>query len=154
MSTPPSGSSDTSHCLLDLLPTLARAFARWAESLHASCSHVSPARLRLLGVLHLKGPQQMSHLSDALEVTARNVTTLVDALEAEQLVKRLAHPTDRRATLVELTPKGLEWTTETMAPFKEKLAEPFRDLSRGDQCELLRLLELLLAALRRRESSP
>ena len=92
----------------------------------------------------------MCHLSEALGVTARNVTTLVDALEDEQLVKRLAHPTDRRATLIELTPKGLEWTTEAMAPFKEKLVEPFRDLSRADQRKLLRLIEALLAALQRR----
>jgi hypothetical protein len=52
--------------------------------------------------------------------------------------------------LVELTPKGLEWTTEAMAPFKEKLAEPFRDLSRADQRELFRLLEGLLAVLQQR----
>jgi DNA-binding MarR family transcriptional regulator len=92
----------------------------------------------------------MGHLGDALGVTARNVTTLVDALEGEQLVKRLGHPTDRRATLVELTPKGLEWTTEAMASVKEKLAEPFRDLSRADQRELLRLLDAVLAALQQR----
>ena len=149
MSTPASESSDLALRLLDLFPTLERAFARWAESLHANCS-VSPARLRLLAALHCKGPQMMCHLSEALGVTARNVTTLVDALEDEQLVKRLAHPTDRRATLIELTPKGLEWTTEAMAPFKEKLVEPFRDLSRADQRELLRLLEAVLAALQQR----
>jgi DNA-binding MarR family transcriptional regulator len=149
MSIPASGSSDPALRLLDLFPAIERSFARWAESLHAKCT-VSPARIRLLGVLHCKGPQMMCHLSEALGVTARNVTTLVDALEEEKLVKRLAHPTDRRATLIELTPQGLAWTTEAMAPVKEKLAEPFRDLPRNDQRELLRLLEALLAALQQR----
>lgn len=153
MSTPASGIPDPALRLLDLFPTFERAFARWAESLHAHCS-VTPARIRLLAALHCKGPQMMCHLSEALGVTARNVTTLVDALEEEQLVKRLAHPTDRRATLVELTPKGLAWTTEAMAPFKDKLAEPFRDLSRSDQRELLRLLDAVLAALQKRVQEP
>jgi DNA-binding MarR family transcriptional regulator len=34
------------------------------------------------------------------------VTGLVDALVAQRLVTREAHPTDRRATLVTLTPRG------------------------------------------------
>jgi DNA-binding MarR family transcriptional regulator len=34
------------------------------------------------------------------------VTGLVDALVAQGLVTREAHPTDRRATLVTLTPRG------------------------------------------------
>lgn len=52
------------------------------------------------------GPSTQSALSDALQCTPRNVTGLVDALEADDLVRRHAHPTDRRATLVTLTEEG------------------------------------------------
>ncbi len=45
-------------------------------------------------------------LSDSLRCTPRYVTTLIDALEAEGLVRRRSHPTDRRATLVSLTKRG------------------------------------------------
>src|SRR5262245_38086809 len=99
MSTP-SRAADPALRLLDAFPAFERAFGRWAQSHLHGCG-VSPARTRLLGVLHCKGPQIMSGLSDALGVTPRNVTTLVDALEKEGLVRRLAVPTDRRATLVE-----------------------------------------------------
>jgi DNA-binding MarR family transcriptional regulator len=34
------------------------------------------------------------------------VTVVVDQLESAKLVVRKPHPTDRRATLVEITPKG------------------------------------------------
>src|SRR5262245_26224940 len=105
MSTP-TRSADPALRLLDVFPAFQRAFARWAQSRRDGCG-ASPARTRLLGVLHCKGPQIMRGLSDALGVTPRNVTTLVDALEGEGLVRRLAVPTDRRATLVELTPRGL-----------------------------------------------
>src|SRR5947199_5110025 len=113
MSTSSGATPDAALRLLDVFPACERAFARWAQSLIDNCA-VSPARIRLIGVLHCKGPQIMSGLSDALGVTARNVTTLVDALEKEGLVRRLAVPTDRRATLVELTAHGLEWATVAM----------------------------------------
>ena len=62
--------------------------------------------MRLLGSLHCKGPQIMSSISDELGVTRRNVTALVDALEEEGLVRRKPHPTDRRATVIEMTDRG------------------------------------------------
>jgi hypothetical protein len=48
----------------------------------------------------------MTQLSAALDVTARRMTTLVDALAEDGLVERYAHPTDRRSTIVELTDAG------------------------------------------------
>jgi MarR family len=52
------------------------------------------------------GPVPRHILAEALKVTPRAVTGLVDALVAQRLVTREAHPTDRRATLVALTPRG------------------------------------------------
>jgi DNA-binding MarR family transcriptional regulator len=48
----------------------------------------------------------MGELSQRLMVTGGNVTGITDQLEAEGLVKRAAHPTDRRAFAVQLTPAG------------------------------------------------
>jgi DNA-binding MarR family transcriptional regulator len=48
----------------------------------------------------------MGELSQRLMVTGANVTGITDQLEAEGLVKRGAHPTDRRALTVRLTPRG------------------------------------------------
>ena len=45
-------------------------------------------------------------LSHALRVSPRNVTGLLDALEAGGYVTRGRHPTDRRATLGSLTDQG------------------------------------------------
>jgi len=56
-------------------------------------------------ILH-REPVTQRELADALRVTPRNVTALVDALENTGFVKRTDHPTDRRATIVALTPKG------------------------------------------------
>ena len=109
--------------------------------------------MRLLGVLHCKGPQIMCDLGDDLGVTARQVTNLVDALEEKGLVQRAAHPSDRRATVIEITPEGAELAGQMWRPFQENVAGLFRELPEADQHQLLRLLETLLDALRRRGQS-
>lgn len=63
-------------------------------------------RTHLLWVLFHGGPATQAHLSEALAVTPRYVTTLVDAVEATGLAQREPHPTDRRAVLVHLTERG------------------------------------------------
>jgi DNA-binding MarR family transcriptional regulator len=64
------------------------------------------ARATLLMALHRFGPLTQRQLSDLLRVTPRNVTGLVDALEAGGLVARGPHPADRRAALVGFTATG------------------------------------------------
>jgi DNA-binding MarR family transcriptional regulator len=62
------------------------------------------ARGRVLWVLRKSGPVLMRAVSDTLGITPRTLTGLIDALEADGWVIRKPHPTDRRATLLELTP--------------------------------------------------
>jgi DNA-binding MarR family transcriptional regulator len=62
------------------------------------------ARGRVLWALHESGPVLMRALSQALGISPRTVTGLVDALEADGWVTRSPHPADRRATIISLTP--------------------------------------------------
>ena len=135
--------------LIEALASFERAYARWVEA-PLQNSNLTYARMRVLGVLDRKGPQIMSALSDELVVSPRNITTLVDALEANGLVRRHPHPTDRRAILVELTPQGVETYAIMYTQHAEAVSELFSDLSKANQRELLRLLNLLGAGLERR----
>src|SRR5262249_48607335 len=126
-------------------------FVRWLQTQMEGCG-VSYARMRLLKTLHCGGPQIMSGLSDELGVTPRNVTALVDALEDERLVQRKAHPTDRRATLIELTSAGSDLVHSLFNQHQEKIADLFRVLSETDRKALIRLLGRLQTALEERKS--
>jgi DNA-binding MarR family transcriptional regulator len=51
-------------------------------------------------------PMSMGELAEALGIDRPNATVVVDDLEAQELVRRRPHPTDRRTRLVEATRKG------------------------------------------------
>lgn len=80
---------------------------------------LTTARVHLLWVLQHAGPSTQQALAQLCEVTPRNITGLVDALEKSGHVRRTPHPTDRRAVLVELT----DTATETMARMQEEHAQ-------------------------------
>jgi DNA-binding MarR family transcriptional regulator len=124
------------------------AYMRWVKS-RLREGGISYARMRLLGALQCKGPQIMSSISDELGVTKRNVTALVDALEEEGLVRRRPHPTDRRATVIELTEQGVETTDSMYDEHRAAVSELFAGLSEDEQRELIRLLGTLRDLLRR-----
>src|SRR5688572_13170340 len=67
---------------------------------------LSIPRAALLWHVHHQGPSTQRALAEALRVSPRNVTGLVDALAEAGYVTRAPHPTDRRATLVSLTERG------------------------------------------------
>jgi DNA-binding MarR family transcriptional regulator len=52
------------------------------------------------------GRLPMRVMGDRLQLHPTSVTNIVDRLQADGLVRRIPHPTDRRATLVELTGSG------------------------------------------------
>ena len=135
--------------LVEALASFERAYTRWVEA-PLQHSGLTYARMRLLGNLNRKRPQIMSALGDELMVSPRNITVLVDALEASGLVRRNAHPTDRRATIIELTPKGIEACDALYTQHASAVSELFSNMSTTDQRELLRLVSLLGTELERR----
>jgi len=67
---------------------------------------LSIPRAQLLWHIHHQGPSTQRALAEAMRVSPRNITGLVDGLAAAGFVTREPHPTDRRATLVSLTERG------------------------------------------------
>jgi DNA-binding MarR family transcriptional regulator len=94
---------------------------------------ISLPRFDYLAQLHRR-PEglTMKALSRCLMVTGGNVTGLTDQLEQEGLVARAGSPTDRRAWIVRLTPKGRR-DFEAMAQMHEQwILELFGGLGSQD----------------------
>lgn len=88
------------------------------------------ARGRVLWALLDSGPVLMRAISEALRISPRTVTGLVDALEADGWVTRSPHPADRRATIISLTAAS----ERTLARLRESYEALARDLL-GDVAE-------------------
>jgi DNA-binding MarR family transcriptional regulator len=115
---------------------------------------LTAARAHLLWELGERGPTTQRALADALRVSARNITGLVDALVATGFVTREPHPTDRRATLVSFTEHGAAITKE-MREGKDELARLlFADMSTRQFNCFARGLDEVLGRLRSRLGDP
>jgi DNA-binding MarR family transcriptional regulator len=109
---------------------------------------LTTARAGLLWALFHGGPMTQRALAGQLGVTPRNVTGLLDALQADGLVLRAAHPTDRRAILVSLTEKGRTVTAALRGGRDELAAELFGDLPAGQLDAFTTRLETVIERLR------
>ena len=128
--------------LADVLIEFVQAFDSWSRRMAVESARESVPRLRLLYELHCNGPRKMADLADTLGVTPRNVTALVDGLEAEALVRRTPHPTDRRVTMVEIT-GGAAAVDEQFTSFRHAIDGLLAGLSESDLRVLERVLPLI-----------
>ena len=136
-------SSDGSGELLELLYGVLRGVRRDAAA-RLELQGTTPGQLRLLRTLErCDGPRRLGELAAALDVAPRSVTSKVDLAEEDGLVRRLPDPTDRRATLLELTPEGHAMLAAISAQRHEGAAERLGRLSADEQTELLRLLRIV-----------
>ncbi|MDQ1424126.1 MAG: Winged helix DNA-binding domain, partial [Acidimicrobiaceae bacterium] len=62
------------------------------------------------------------------------------------LLRRVAHPTDRRATLLELTPAGLAAADAALAPRLAEITRVFGELSSSQRDGLKSALTTLIEA--------
>ena len=86
---------------------------------------------------------RMGELSKRMMVTGGNVTGIVDQLERERLVERVADPQDGRAAMVRLTPDGRH-TFAAMADVHEGwVADLFRDIPAADKTTMIALLDAM-----------
>jgi DNA-binding MarR family transcriptional regulator len=88
-----------------------------------------------------EGPQRLGLLAQAFGLDPSTITRQVQALEHERLVERRPDPTDRRASLLDLTDHGREVLTATRTRRREWLEAALDDWDDHDHAEFGRLLE-------------
>ena len=106
-------------------------------------------RTHLLWEVQQNGPCTQQRLAQAIRVSPRHVTGLVDALESDGFARRLPHPADRRAVLVALTDKGTATMTEMQEQRRRAAGELVSDLDDRSVEQLQRSLGTVLTRLRR-----
>lgn len=126
--------------LIEALLTLTQAIRRRHNARLASFDSSVP-RARLLRAMLELGTPRMSDLAAHLGLTARTITTAVDALEREGVLARRPAPGDRRATLVELTSAGRRHVEEWQVFQRQLSEEVVAPLNAAERQQLMKLLE-------------
>lgn len=108
---------------------------------------LQPTTVAMLGAIHRLGPVRLTAVSDHVDLepsrTSKEVTRLVEA----DLVTQTADPSDRRATLLVCTPKGLGAISRYRATVDEILTERLSSFDDADLATMGSLLHRLADAL-------
>ena len=138
----------TSPTGTDLATRLRLGITRTARRLRQEAgSGLSPTLTSALATIARHGPLTPSELAERERVQRPTATKLLARLEEPGLVGRTADPTDRRSTLVAISPAGVALLAEVRTRKDAYLARRLRALSSEDRATLRRATEILEAML-------
>ncbi|OME83118.1 MarR family transcriptional regulator [Paenibacillus sp. FSL A5-0031] len=140
---------DIIHVLMRATHYIQREFETQLSALNMPYQITGP-RLRLLSVVFKAGKIRMNELASELGIKARTVTDFVDALERDKLLIRIPDPTDRRATLLELTELAQANISQVLA-FQAEIAEQL--LSNFSTEQRQQFFDLLLQLIENKDIS-
>ena len=96
----------------------------------------------LEALLH-KGPLPVNVIGRKVLLTSGSITAAVDRLEAQGLVERRAHASDRRARVVHLTVEGKRLIQGVFAEHERDMERAASALSATERATIVRLLKKL-----------
>ena len=121
---------------------LSKLFAvlRRGDTSRVTTGDLTLAQLSILVTLIDRGPIRMTDLAAHERVRTPTTTVAIRRLEKLGLVKRSRDPSDLRAVLVDITPKGLAVHRESLANRRAALAAMLAQLSDDDLDTLIKAL--------------
>jgi DNA-binding MarR family transcriptional regulator len=122
---------EISMAILRMGRLIAAASQRNIDALNLGAA-MTDARFTLLVTLYFTKDRRLAQneISRELGVSRTNITNLIDGLERDGLVKRIANPADRRVSHAQLTPEGEQLCSvllPIMTRFLEQLCAGFSD---------------------------
>ena len=104
---------------------------------------LTESQFAVVEALYHLGSLNLTQISEKLLCTGGNLTTVVDNLEKQNLVKRVPGKTDRRQYKIHLTPKGRSHIKKLFPDHVKAIVREMNVLSPSEQDELSRLCKKL-----------
>src|SRR6202045_2867924 len=129
---------ETQHEVTELAEGLYRVLSklvsvlRRGDTSRVATGDLTLAQLSILLTLIDRGPIRMTELAAHERVRTPTTTVAIRRLEKLGLVKRSRDPSDLRAVLVDITPRGLAQHRESLAARQAQLAALLSKLSHED----------------------
>jgi MarR family transcriptional regulator, 2-MHQ and catechol-resistance regulon repressor len=129
------------------------SFIKLARSINAVQAAIIPAlqkdfgltesQFAVLEALHHLGPLSQGQLCQKILRSGSNVTTVLDNLERDELVRRERDSDDRRVQMVSLTEKGRTAVTTALPVHIERITKLMGSLTTDEQKQLGRICRKL-----------
>jgi MarR family 2-MHQ and catechol resistance regulon transcriptional repressor len=110
---------------------------------HLAEADLTVSQFGTLEVLHHLGPLNQRSIGEKLLKSGGNITMVIDNLEKCGHVKRERDPSDRRAVLIHLTPKGKNFIEDFFPKHLEKIKEEFDVLTEQEKENLASICKKL-----------
>jgi len=135
---------------LDTFIRLMRAADSVYANLHRHLGEIglTHGQLAILEALLHLGPMSQQQLATKIMRSGSNVTTVLDNLEKQTLVRRIRRSDDRRVVNVSLTPKGRRHIAERFPLHARRITELFAALDPKEQTQLGELCRKLGRSIR------
>ena len=106
-------------------------------------SGLSPSLTAALATIERHGPLTPSELADAERIKRPTATRIAAALEAEELIARAPDPSDGRASLLSISPRGRDLLRRLRKRKNAYLSRRLRELDSEEVEALERAAEVL-----------
>jgi DNA-binding MarR family transcriptional regulator len=128
------------HEVLVALRRIIRATDMQSKRMVKACGLTIPQVMVLRAIADL-GDVTVRRVSSHVSLSQATVTTILDRLEARELVHRVRSEVDKRVVNARLTPLGKRVLAEAPALLHEKFIERFDALDKVDQGRILAALQ-------------
>lgn len=139
---------DTAHKRIEQQMTV---LLRRVQRIHLSTSvgevNLERSAYGILCKLADEGPQRLGALASAFGLDPSTITRQVQALEEIGLASRQTDPSDRRASILDLTTPGREALEQTRSHRRARLREALGEWPERDLSDFARLLQQFNASL-------
>ena len=133
----------------DLLSTVIHVAGMVQDRLESALAPTGLSLAKLGALRHLaeaNEPLPLGQLAERIACVKSNVTQLVDRLEADDLVRRVPDPSDRRSVRAEITEEGRAKYEAGLEALQSAQEEVVSELALDDRDQLQQLLGRLAAA--------
>ena len=133
----------------DFLSLIRQVHLRFAKffSRKLAKENITLPQYMLLMILMEEGAQKMNSVAKLLQISTPSVTNLVDKLEASDFARRIPHPGDRRAHIIEITQGGERFVNNFRKEALNLLADIIDRMSPADQDVLRKFYKELICGL-------
>ena len=127
--------------ILEVVPRVMRAIR--AEMRSARAPDISVSQFRALAFINRREGASLSDVAEHIGVTPPSMSRMVDGLVARNLVKREAHPRDRRRLTLALTQRGRAMLKSARAATQSLLAARLATACASDRAAVAHAMAVL-----------